>query len=315
MKGAAACALVIAMLGASITRPAEASPRKKIADVCEGCLATVPDDSEPAPLLVTLHGDWGNMAPDLHRAWERFAAPRNVALLSLACPSKLGCKNSWWQWNGEPSWIVAQIDRLATSRAIDRERVWLAGWSGGASYIGMRTQELERTFAGIVIHGGGVWPWPDDCPAQKAHVVFLVGDRNPLHKNGLVLRDHYARCGNPLTFHLLRGAEHEGEWKALSEKGGSILDELASVKLTHPVPAIATLVSAAPSTAPSSISQPAPQPTVQPPPPVQPRSGCGCDMGRGSAPSWLAALTVLALLLRRRASEPRAPSRHAPGSG
>lgn len=297
MKRAAACSLFLAMLCATLTTRVDASPRKKIADVCDGCLATVPDDSDPAPLLVTLHGDWGNMAPDLHRAWERFAAPRNVALLSLACPSKLGCKNSWWQWNGEPSWIVAQIDKLAVSRAIDRDRMWLAGWSGGASYIGMRTQELERTFAGIVIHGGGVWPWPDDCPAQKARVVFLVGDRNPLHKNGLALRDHYARCGNPLSFHLLRGAEHEGEWKALSEKGGAILDELATVRLVHPAPAVSVVegvTSATTSVAP-------PTPAVQRIQPVQPRAGCGCDTGGRSASSFLAALAPLALVLRRRA--------------
>lgn len=305
MKRAAACALVLAALGATITTRAEASPRKKIADVCEGCLATVPDDAEPAPLLVTLHGDWGYMAPDLHRAWERFAAPRNVALLSLACPSKLGCKNSWWQWNGEPSWIVAQIERLAASRAIDRERVWIAGWSGGASYIGMRTQELERTFAGIVIHGGGVWPWPDDCPAQKARVVFLVGDRNPLHKNGLVLRDHYQRCGNDLTFHLLKGAEHEGEWKALSEKGGAILDSLADARLTRPAPSVTVATTTAPSAAavPSPVASSSPVlPAVRP---VQPPAGCGCAIGeRGPVPALAVVFPLLVLARRRLGARP-----------
>lgn len=295
MKRAAALLLGLA-LGATNVTAADASPRKKIAGVCEGCLATVPDDAEPAPLLVTLHGDWGYMAPDLHRAWERFAAPRDVALLSLACPSKLGCKNSWWQWNGDPAWIVEQIDRLAASRPIDRDRMWIAGWSGGASYIGMRTQEIERTFAGIVIHGGGVWPWPDDCPAQKARVVFLVGDRNPLHKNGLVLRDHYQRCGNDLTFHLLRGAEHDGEWKALSEKGGVILEALATARLTRPASsAIAT--SAMPS-ASQSTTPPVAPPAVQP---IQPRAGCGCDAA-GAMPGapLVAMLPALVLLGRRR---------------
>lgn len=297
----AAGAIAIALLLARAST-AEAAPRKKIAEVCEGCFATVPEGTEPAPLLVTLHGDWGYMAPDLHRAWERFAAPRDVALLSLACPSKLGCKNSWWQWNGEPSWIVSQIDRLAESRAIDRDRMWIAGWSGGASYIGMRTQEIERTFAGIVIHGGGVWPWPDDCPKEKARVVFLVGDRNPLHKNGLVLRDHYARCGNDLTFHLLPGAEHDGEWKALAEKGGTILDELATARMTRPLAApVGTIAHAPAIAAPASTPAKSTGPAPLPAPAVQVRpAGCGCEVGTSPGGSLFAMLPALLLLVRRR---------------
>ena len=160
----------------------------------------------------------------------------------------------------------------------------------------MRTQEIERKFPGIVINGGGVWPWPEECPAQKASVVFLVGDRNPLHKNGLVLRDHYQRCGNDLTFHLLRGAEHDGEWKALSEKGGVILEALATARLTRPASsAIAT--SAMPS-ASQSTTPPVAPPAVQP---IQPRAGCGCDAA-GAMPGapLVAMLPALVLLGRRR---------------
>jgi hypothetical protein len=278
---------VIALLVAS--GAAEAAPRRTIADVCEGCLATASDDTGPAPLLVTLHGDWGHLAPDLHRAWERFVAPRGVALLSLACPTKLGCKNSWWQWNGEPSWIVEQVDRLAAIRAIDRDRLWIAGWSGGATYIGMRTPELERTFAGIVIHGGGHWPWPDDCPAQKARVVFLVGDRNPFHKNVLALRDHYARCGNDLTFHVLAGAEHDAEWKALGERGAAIMDVLGTTRMTRSPPTVVATASAVPVAS-------SPAPPVQ----MRPAAGCGCDVGAPPEISLAVMLPGLLLLVRTR---------------
>lgn len=303
--------LAIALLLVAVAPRADAAPRKKIDDVCEGCLATVPEGTEPAPLLVTLHGDWGHMAPDLHRAWERFAAPRDVALLSLACPSKLGCKNSWWQWNGDPSWIVQQVDRLAGMRPIDRDRMWIAGWSGGGTYIGMRTQAIERTFAGIVIHGGGIWPSSDDCPATKARVVFLVGDRNPLHKNGLALRDHYARCRNELTFHLLPGAEHEGEWKALPEKGGAILDLLATARMPRPTPVVvATTIAAA---APDDASVPSAPVAVSPVPsvPAPPRAGCGCTTSERGGAGALAMLgpVVLFLVRRRRARSRRSITR------
>ncbi|MGC4079507.1 MAG: hypothetical protein QM702_21195 [Rubrivivax sp.] len=275
-----------------------AAPRKKVGDLCEGCLATVPEGTEPVPLLVTLHGDWGHMAPDLHRAWERFAAPRDVALLSLACPAKLGCKDSWWRWNGDPSWIVAQVDRLAAARPIDRDRMWIAGWSGGASYIGMRTQEIERTFAGIVIHGGGIWPSPSDCPTTKARVVFLVGDKNPLHDYALALRDHYARCGNDLVMHLLKGAEHDAEWKALSEKGDAVMTSLVTARMAPPAAAAVVTSSSPPATAPAPVAvQNAPVPAELP---VRPRAGCSCEAGARDERALAAIVVVLLAAVRRR---------------
>ena len=120
MSGAPKLALTLATsaLFALLAADARADKRSKITDVCAGCIASVPDSPEPAPLLVTLHGDWGQMAPELYAAWERLAAPRGVALLSLACPTRLGCKASYWQWNGDPAWLDEQItpDVLTASR-------------------------------------------------------------------------------------------------------------------------------------------------------------------------------------------------------
>lgn len=222
IAAAAACVLI------GIGTKGSAAPRPKLTDVCKGCIASVPPSNEPAPLLVVLHGDWGHTARELHAAWERFAVPRNVAVLALACPEELGCKQSWWQWNGASSWITDQVDRLAARHPIDRERLWIAGWSGGATYIGMRTQELERSFKALVFHGGGIWPSNPTCAERKPLVVMLLGNRNPLHAHALKLRDHYQRCGNPLTTMLLDESDHDGEWRALDQRGGEILDRLAA---------------------------------------------------------------------------------------
>lgn len=257
---------------------AKAAPRTRVDGICKGCLASVPATSDgaskPAPLLVTLHGDWGVMAPELHAGWERFAAPREVALLSLTCPSELGCKRSWWQWNGSPQWITEQIDRLAARYAIDRERLWVAGWSGGATYIGMRTQEFERTFAALVLHGGGIWPLRPECAPEQVPATFLIGDQNPLHAHVLKLREHYQQCGNEVVTMLLRGADHDGEWSALDKRGGEILDWLATKR--HVTVAVASALPAAPvSPAPTTAA-----PSTAAPPemrPLPPRAGCGCD--------------------------------------
>jgi predicted esterase len=179
----------------------------------------------PSPLLVVLHGDSGVTASELQAAWARFAGPRNVAVLSLTCPVSEGCKGSWWRWNGDPAWIAREVDRFAEKHPIDRERLWIAGWSGGASYIGMRAQELGRLFTGIVIHGGGVAPSRSEC-GPKRPVVMLLGDKNPLHGLARELRDYYATCGHPMNVMLLPGADHAAEWKALDARGGTILDAL-----------------------------------------------------------------------------------------
>ncbi|HSO37169.1 MAG TPA: PHB depolymerase family esterase [Labilithrix sp.] len=308
MKGAvaalSAAAALVALLAASRAR---AEVRPKITDICPGCLATVPQASEPAPLLVVLHGDYGFMAPELHKAWERFAAPRGVALLSLSCPSDLGCKRSWWQWDGDPAWITVQVERLASRHALDRERLWIAGWSGGASYIGMRTQELERSFAALVIHGGGVGPSRSGCAvetAARARVVFLVGDKNPLHDRAVRLREHYEACGNEVSWRLLPGAEHTGEWSGLDKSGGEILDLLATkrrIASKEQEPRPAATVAASPPAA-ASAPPPAPAPTAQGPAPMPTRMGCGCHVtSRSTTPAeaWLGVARAVVALRRR----------------
>jgi poly(3-hydroxybutyrate) depolymerase len=210
------------------SRPHAPAPRILLHDTpCPGCLASVPEGSDPVPLIVALHGDGEGAAP-VHDAWEKLAAPRRVAVLAIACPKQLGCEGSFWRWNGAPTWIDAQVTKLAERRPIARDRLWLVAWSGGASYVGYRTQELERTFAAIVIHGGGIPPAESSCGENKASVYFLVGDRNPLHALTAGLRDHYVQCGSDVAWDLLRGAEHGGEWQALGSHGIAILDWLAT---------------------------------------------------------------------------------------
>ncbi len=138
---------------------------------------------------------------ELMKAWESHALPKGVALLALACPNDQGVQGSFWQWNGAPSWLTAQVDAFAAKVAIheiDRGRVWLAGWSGGAPYMGYRSPELQRSFAALVYHGGGMPP-TDTCEAGAssegmAPVFFLVGDQNPLHGLAVRLRQHHERA-------------------------------------------------------------------------------------------------------------------------
>lgn len=195
---------------------------------CAGCRLTLPTltTGGPAPLLVVLHGDHQPTATP-HEAWTRLAGKRGAGVLTLACPRELGCKGSFWQWDGAPSWVTEQVGKVDPAR-VDRARLWLVGWSGGASWIGMHAAEFSRAFAAVVVHGGGVAPADAACAEAKAPVYFLVGDKNPLHALAVRLREHHAACGADVTWDLVRGADHAGEWAALASHGPRVLDWLAA---------------------------------------------------------------------------------------
>jgi poly(3-hydroxybutyrate) depolymerase len=216
-------------------RPAHAD------EVCAGCrfhfVAPAGHGGTPAPLIVTLHGDYQPVAK-MHEAWERAAAPHNISVLSLSCPWDKGCRGSWWRWNGDPSWVTNVIADVVAKFQVDTSHIYLVGWSGGGTYIGWHTRELAHDAAAIVIFGGGAAPAAAQCSDPRTPVYFLVGDRNPLHRLAKDLRDHYVACNHPVTWDLVSGADHDGEWASLRTHQKAVLDFL----LAHPRPQAATVV-------------------------------------------------------------------------
>jgi poly(3-hydroxybutyrate) depolymerase len=208
---------------------AHESPREtlQIAPPCAGCTLDVPASDHAIPLLVIMHGDRESAAAAAER-WRAVTNARGWALLSLQCPRDQGCQDSWWQWGGDPHWITRQVATVIGRARIDRSRVYLAGWSGGGSYIGMYAQYWHETFAAVVIHGGGQPPISARCPAQRMPAYFLVGDENPAHPAAKRLRAYYEKCGEDITWDLIEGADHEQEKAALDRrKSEHVLDWLA----------------------------------------------------------------------------------------
>jgi poly(3-hydroxybutyrate) depolymerase len=205
--------IVVTMLAASTAA----------ADVVE-----LPAGKDPVPLVVVLHGDREHAAAAAAR-WHAAVKKRGWALLALDCPTDAGCKDSFWKWDGEPSWVFDKVAALAKQRAIDPAHVYLVGWSGGASYIGYRVQAWSSHFAAVVIHGGGMVPASADCPDPGLPAYFLVGDRNPLHDLAKRLRAYFDGCKQDVTWDLVRGADHGREEAALTaKKASAILDWLAA---------------------------------------------------------------------------------------
>jgi poly(3-hydroxybutyrate) depolymerase len=205
---------------------------------CAGCVLEVPADRAlPVPLVVVLHGDNDN-ARERAAKWHAAVARRGWALLSLECPAKLGCPDgSWYKWDHDPGWIREQVREVFARAPIDPSRIYLVGWSGGATFIGKHVQNWPLMFAAIVLHGGGVPPRRDDCPDAPLPAYFLVGDRNPGHGAARRLRAYLEGCGEEVGWDLLAGANHAQEDAALTP---SKADEILRWLSRHRRSAIAT---------------------------------------------------------------------------
>jgi predicted esterase len=304
-------ALSVAALLVVQPRTVMGEPAKRSTGPCPDCLASLPPGTGAAPLLVLLHGD-GETAHSVFDAWEPAASRRGIVVFAPTCPRSEGCSSqSWWRWNGDPSWMERQVSALGELRSIDPGRMWIVGWSGGGTYLGWRTQAFERDYAGLVIHGGGVRPASPMCPARRAGIYFLGGDRNPLHDLAEQLHEFYATtCPHEdLTWTVLRGADHQGERRAIATYRAAILDWLSTRRRTPLAVAVPTDAGAslpAPSTMTAGPLRPAPSDGARPAPPSSPRatsSSCRCTTAAAVTASAVGPALVVLLLgaaLRRR---------------
>ena len=176
------------------------------------------------PLVVVLHGDRETAAAATER-WRAAVARRGWVLFGVQCPRDQGCIDSFWKWDGEPTWLLEQIAKVQATTKIDPKRVYLVGWSGGATYLGRHAQAWEAAHvAAIVFHGGGHQPYDDAC-VTRLPAYFLVGDNNPLHYLMKDLRAYFDRCKQDVTWDLVAGGDHDKEDRALDRaKADRILD-------------------------------------------------------------------------------------------
>jgi predicted esterase len=185
---------------------------------CKGCLLELPKGEDKVPLVVVLHGDREH-AKNAAARWRAAVKAKGWALLALECPKDEGCKDSFWKWNGEPQWVLDQIAAVAKQRELGR--VYLVGWSGGATYLGWHPKAWEGVATAVVFHGGGSAPSDQTCVALPAY--FLVGDKNPLHYLTKGLREYFDTCKQTVVWDLVKGGDHAREAKALTAKKARVI--------------------------------------------------------------------------------------------
>lgn len=319
------------LVATCVTISVAAAPERRIGFPCKGCLfVPPPEGATKSPLLVVLHGDApGGKTPLVTRDSEPFvaaASERGIAVLAPMCPKEEGCLvGSFWQWSkgDPPAWIEAQIDAVQQDSSIDPDRIWIAGWSGGASFLGYHYGRLGARYAAVIFVGGGMPPATSTCSSCSPPAYFLVGDKNPLHHLARGLRDDVQACTKDVTWDILPGKDHAGEWRALNAKGkvSTLLDWLAkhprncpAAVETPPPPPSAVVPTSSAST--NAIPEKRPlqrdaSPPVATKAPVTnpPTMHCGCNMaGRAvtATPLWWFVLAILAFVFRRHSLANRA---------
>jgi hypothetical protein len=146
-------------------------------------------------------------------------------------------------------------------------------------------------------------PVSQTCLECSPPAYFLVGDKNPLHHLAKSLQDNIRACTTDVTWDLLPGKDHAGEWRALngSAKVGEILDWLAKHPRNCPSPS-----EKGRSAIPQPASLPNALPTVRAPPSA--KQGA-CTIAAPTAVRrdswWIGLAVVIGVASRRRARRPR----------
>jgi len=155
------------------------------------------DPAHPVPLVLVLHGAGGGGARALSSyRWDE-AAERHgfVAVAPDAMPAfpdqpaQFLANPRYWndgraggpaahQQIDDVGFIAALIDRLAGDLPIDRQRIYVTGFSSGAGMTYRLGLDLADRLAAIApISGQGFGARP---PARPLPVLYLVGDQDPL---------------------------------------------------------------------------------------------------------------------------------------
>lgn len=164
-----------------------------------------------APLVIMLHGAIANGRNDVHRyGWHHMADTRDFVVAGPDAPTLRADRpesdKNFRTWNhgghraasnvtasDDVGFIAAMIDDIARVSAIDRRRVYIAGFSSGGSMAHRLGIELSGRIAAISASAGGLPP-TYDRPSRGMPILISAGDRDPVtpvEGNGTFVADSH----------------------------------------------------------------------------------------------------------------------------
>jgi len=161
------------------------------------------------PLLVLLHGSYGSGSA-IVRWWTQLAEREGIVLAGPDARER----EAWQLRADSPKFIRALIDTVASRHALDRQRIYLFGNSGGAVYALTLSMLESQLFAATAVHAGA-WRQANELRAvpyarRKIPIAIFIGDRDEYFPLFTVRKTQSAleQAGHPVSVTVIAGHGH-----------------------------------------------------------------------------------------------------------
>lgn len=167
------------------------------------------DGSEPAPLLIMLHGFGGSPAD--HRAYfalDRYAADVGMVVVY---PEGTRDRDGNLLWNGtdtccdfygsgvdDVAYLASLVDEISRATPVDEKRVYLVGHSNGGFMSYRMACEHAEVFAAIVSLAGATYDKDEDCaPSEPVAILQIHGTADDVILFGGGILSDFVTPGRP----------------------------------------------------------------------------------------------------------------------
>ncbi|MFH0888633.1 MAG: hypothetical protein V1871_05430 [Planctomycetota bacterium] len=129
------------------------------------------DSKKKWPLIIGLHGTGGTGDMFLRRRWEQISNEKGYLVIAPRSPG-----NNWDI--KDEDFVMACLDDFKKDYQIDTSRIYLTGFSGGASMALLFGMNNFQKFAALAMVGGGEQTGPISPNTVVLPLYFLVGEKD-----------------------------------------------------------------------------------------------------------------------------------------
>jgi len=173
--------------------------------------------AQAIPLLLALHGDEGT--PDyIYSVF--YGLQKTSSAFILVAPKAPQGGGSWYQATSQHvSFVNAVIAQVLAQYNIDQDRIWITGWSGGATFLGYYAILRQDILAAVVYHmgGGGGGSYSPPAGSCKIPARFVIGSADFLYDLAKTQYNTMTSKGHETVWIELPGVGHDFQQATLPE--------------------------------------------------------------------------------------------------